>query len=325
MSAIHANPITERERAANRSQPQPGETPARLAGLRDRVRNALGFFPFLAPVHVLLLSIIVIPAFYVGWLSLNTSSFGQAPVYVGLANYVKVLTDPAFREALINTGIIVVVAVHLELALALGMALLFAGGLPGRRFLLVAVLAPYAISEVTAVAMWRFLFDPDIGPVTMALRALHLPVLEWSYVPSHGLIIIALLTIWLHLPFTFVILFAARLAIPGELYEAAKVDGATTLQSFRRVTLPLLGPAMLIALLFRYIFAFRLFSEVWLMTQGGPARSTEVVAVYLYQEAFRFNAFGTAAATAWIMVLISLLLAAGYVLILRRQGGAHAH
>nr|WP_246574415.1 sugar ABC transporter permease [Chelatococcus asaccharovorans] len=271
------------------------------------------------------MSIIVIPAFYVGWLSLNTSSFGQAPVYVGLANYVKVLTDPAFREALINTGIIVVVAVHLELALALGMALLFAGGLPGRRFLLVAVLAPYAISEVTAVAMWRFLFDPDIGPVTMALRALHLPVLEWSYVPSHGLIIIALLTIWLHLPFTFVILFAARLAIPGELYEAAKVDGATTLQSFRRVTLPLLGPAMLIALLFRYIFAFRLFSEVWLMTQGGPARSTEVVAVYLYQEAFRFNAFGTAAATAWIMVLISLLLAAGYVLILRRQGGAHAH
>ncbi|MBS7699561.1 MAG: sugar ABC transporter permease [Chelatococcus sp.] len=313
------------ERRVDRRSPQPGRTPARIIRIPERVRNALGFFPFLAPVHLLLLSIIVIPAFYVGWLSLNTSSFGQAPVYVGLANYVKVLADPAFREALINTGIIVVVAVHLELAVALGMALLFAGGLPGRRFLLVAVLAPYAISEVTAVAMWRFLFDPDIGPVTMALRALHLPILEWSYVPSHGLLIIALLTIWLHLPFTFVILYAARLAIPGEFYEAAKVDGATTLQSFRRVTLPLLGPAMLIALLFRYIFAFRLFSEVWLMTQGGPARSTEVVAVYLYQEAFRFNAFGTAAATAWIMVLISLLLAAGYVLILRRQGGAHAH
>ncbi|CAH1650027.1 MULTISPECIES: sugar ABC transporter permease [unclassified Chelatococcus] len=325
MSAIHANAVPERERAARRSSPQPGRTPARIIRIPERVRNALGFFPFLAPVHVLLLSIIVIPSFYVGWLSLNTSSFGQAPVYVGLANYMKVLADPAFREALINTGIIVVVAVHLELVLALGMALLFAGGLPGRRFLLVAVLAPYAISEVTAVAMWRFLFDPDIGPVTMALKALHLPILEWSYVPSHGLLIIALLTIWLHLPFTFVILYAARLAIPGELYEAAKVDGATTLQSFRRVTLPLLGPAMLIALLFRYIFAFRLFSEVWLMTQGGPARSTEVVAVYLYQEAFRFNAFGTAAATAWIMVLISLLLAAGYVLILRRQGGAHAH
>jgi len=135
----------------------------------------------------------------------------------------------------------------------------------------------------------------------------------------HGLIIVGLLTIWLHLPFTFIILYAARLGIPGELYEAARMDGATPGQAFRRITLPLLAPAMLIALLFRYIFAFRLFSEVWLMTQGGPARSTEVVAVYLYLEAFRYNAFGTAAATAWIMVVVSLLLGAGYIWLLRRQ------
>jgi ABC-type sugar transport system permease subunit len=199
------------------------------------------------------------------------------------------------------------------------MALLFAGGLPFRRFLLVAVLAPYAVSEVIAVVMWRFLFDPDAGPVTLMLKALGMPILDWSFEPSHAMILVALLTIWLHLPFTFIILYAARLAIPGDFYEAARIDGANTLQAFRWVTLPLLGPAMIIALLFRYIFAFRMFSEVWLLTQGGPARSTEVVAVYLYREAFSYNAFGTAAATAWIMVVVSLLLAAGYVLILRRQ------
>ena len=288
------------------------------------MKRLAGLLPFLAPVHLLVLGVIVIPSIYVVWLSLNASTFGQAPSWVGLANYVAVLTDPAFRRALGNTVLIVLVAVHLELFLGLGMALLFASGLPGRRFLLVAVLAPYAISEVTAVAMWRFLFDPDVGPVTMALRALHLPILEWSVVPMHGLIIIGLLTVWLHLPFTFVILYAARLAIPADLYEAARVDGATGSQAFRYVTLPLLGPAIIIALLFRYIFAFRLFSEVWLMTQGGPARSTEVVAVYLYEEAFRFNAFGTAAATAWIMVIVSLLLAAGYVVLLRRQVAADA-
>jgi multiple sugar transport system permease protein len=276
-------------------------------------------------VHALLAAVIVLPAFYVFWLSLNVSTYGQAPTFVGFANYAKVLFDPAFRSALLNTALIVIFAVHLELAIALGMALLFAGGLPFKRFLLVAVLAPYAISEVTAVAMWRFLFDVDIGPVTLALKALGLPILDWSFVPSHGLIIVGLLTIWLHLPFTFVIIYAARLAIPGELYEAARIDGAHRWQIFRHVTLPLLWPAMLIALLFRYIFAFRLFSEVWLMTGGGPARSTEVVAVYLYQEAFRYNAFGTASATAWIMVLISLLLAGAYVVMLRRQGGgAHA-
>jgi multiple sugar transport system permease protein len=276
-------------------------------------------------VHVLVLSVIVLPSLYVAWLSLNASSFGQTPTFVGLQNYVRVLADPAFHRALLNTVVLVVVAVHLELAIGLGMALLFASGLPFRRLLLVAVLAPYAVSEVTAVVMWRFLFDPDAGPVTLALRAMSLPTLDWAFEISHAMLLIGLLTIWLHLPFTFVILYAARLAIPAELYEAASIDGATGWQAFRRVTLPLLGPAMLIALLFRYIFAFRMFSEAWLLTKGGPARSTEVVAVYLYQEAFTFNAFGSAAATAWIMVVASLVLAAGYVLVLRRKGLSGAH
>jgi len=256
------------------------ESPA--AALPRRFRNAAGVLPFIAPVHFMLLIVIVLPAVYVIWLSLSTSTFGRAPVFVGLANYVKVLVDPAFRSALLNTAIIVIVAVHLELLIAL-------------------------------------------GPVTMALRGLGLPILDWTFVPSHALAIIILLTIWLQLPFTFVIIYAARLAIPKQLYEAAMVDGAAKLQIFRHVTLPLLAPAILIALLFRYIFAFRLFSEVWLMTEGGPARSTEVVATYLYEEAFRYNAFGTAAATAWIMVIISLLLAAAYVLLLRRQDPANAH
>lgn len=281
--------------------------------------------PFVAPVHVLIMSVIVLPSIYVIWLSLSTSTFGQAPTFVGLANYVRVIGDPAFHRALFNTLALVVVAVHLEMALGLGMALLFASGLPMRRFLMVAVLAPYAVSEVTAVVMWRFLFDPDAGPITLLLKSYGLPVLDWSFEPSHALVLIGLLTIWLHLPFTFIIIYAARLAIPVELYEAASIDGATGWQSFLRVTLPLLAPAIAIALLFRYIFAFRLFSEAWLLTKGGPARSTEVVAIYLYQEAFTFNAFGAAAATAWIMAIVSLLLAAGYVLLLRRQVGGHAH
>ena len=162
--------------------------------------------------------------------------------------------------------------------LGLGMALLFASGLPFRRLLLAAVLAPYAVSEVTAAVMWRFLFDPDVGPVTRR-AARPRPADPRLVVRARrtGSRSSALLSIWLHLPFTFLILYAARLAIPDELYEAARIDGATPLQTFRRVTLPLLVPAMLVAMLFRYIFAFRLFSEVWLMTQGGPARSTEVV------------------------------------------------
>lgn len=272
--------------------------------------SALGL---IAPAQLMLGLIIFVPAIYVVWLSFQQSTFGQNAVFVGWANYAKVIGDPYFWRALVNTIIIVVVVVHVELVIGLGVALLFASGVPFRPIMLAIALAPYAVSEVSAVVMWRFLFDPDVGAASQLLRAFGLPIIEWSVNPSHGLALVALLSIWLHLPFTFVILYSARLAIPGELYEAATVDGATLYQQFRRITLPLLMPAILIAMLFRYIFAFRLFSEVWLLTQGGPARTTEVLAVYLYLEAFRYNAFGVAAATGWLLVLASLVLAVWYL------------
>jgi multiple sugar transport system permease protein len=293
---------------------------ATAAGRSDD-RQAL---PFIAPVLALMSAVILIPAIYVLYLSFHESTFGRAPTFVGAANYARILADPYFWRALANTAIVVLIVVHVELALALGVALLFAGGLPLRKFLIAAVLAPYAVSEVGAVVMWRTIFDPDTGVITRLLERLGLPPLEWSVSPSHGLALVAILSVWLHLPFTFVILYAARLGLPGEIYEAARIDGAGPWQIFRRITLPLLVPAMLIAMLFRYIFAFRLFSEVWLLTQGGPARSTEVVAVYLYLEAFRYNNFGVATATGWIMVLASLCLASFYLRRLYREMFADA-
>jgi multiple sugar transport system permease protein len=267
----------------------------------------------LAPAPALVFVVLLVPALYLVWLSLHVSSFGLQPRFVGLENYARILADAYFWRALLNTGIVVLVVVHVELLLGLCMALLFASGLPMRRLMLAAVLAPYAVSEVAAVVMWRYLFDPEVGHVSYALQALGLPALDWAVNPTHGLFLVALLSVWLHLPFTFMILYAARLAIPTELYEASRIDGASPWQVFRRISLPLLVPALLIAALFRMIFAFRLFSEVWLLTGGGPARSTEVVAVYLYLEAFRYNAFGAASATGWLMVVGSLLLAAPYL------------
>jgi multiple sugar transport system permease protein len=267
----------------------------------------------LLPAHGLVAAVIALPAGYLLWLGFQESTFGAQARFVGFANYARILADAYFWRAMRNTVIVVLAVVHLELLLGLAMALLFAAGLPARRLLLAVVLAPYAVSEVAAVVMWRTLFDTDVGPVAWALDQAGLPTLEWAVFPGHGLAMVCLLSVWLHLPFTFMILYAARLALPAELYEAARIDGATGVQAFLRVTLPLLVPAILIAALFRLIFAFRLFGEVWLLTEGGPARSTEVVAVYLYLEAFRYNAFGPAAATGWLMVVASLLLATPYL------------
>ena len=308
--------------------PSHAATPMRLlhAASLQRLQAAMSHaFVLMTPAAVLVLTVLVLPALYVAWLSLTSSTFGKAPEFVGLDNYRKVLTDAYFWRSMRNTLLVVVIVVHVELLIGLAIALLFASGVPAKRLLLAAVIAPYAVSEVSAAAVWRYLFDLDAGPANWLLNSLGTPTLEWSVVPSHGLVLVILLSVWLHLPFTFLILYAARLAIPAELYESAHVDGATALQCLRRITLPLLMPAILLAALFRYIFVFRLFSEVWLMTGGGPARQTEVVGVYLYQEAFRFNAFGAASATGWIMVIVSLLLGAIYLWALRRDMVARAH
>lgn len=267
----------------------------------------------LAPTWALLLAAILLPAAYILWLSFHASSFGQDPSWVGLANYAQVLQDPYFWRALRNTLGVVLIVVGVELVLGLAMALLFAAGLRARPLWLAIVLAPYAVSEVSAVIMWRFLLDPDTGLLTRALAVIGLPPLDWALSPLAALGFVCLISIWLTLPFTFVLLYAARLALPSDAYEAAEVDGAGPWQRFRHITWPLLQPGILVATLFRTIIALRLFSEVWLTTQGGPARTTEVVALYLYVEGFRYKQFGIASATGWLMVLVAFLVALLYL------------
>ncbi len=276
------------------------------------------------PAQAMLVAMLFLPALYVFWLSLTRSTYGTVPVWVGLNKYAVVLADPYFWTATLNTAIVVNAVVFGEFVLALAVAMLFSGWIPLRRLMIAIVLAPYAISEVVSVVIWKFMVDPNGGPVTMALRGLGLPELDWAVEPSHGLALVILLSIWHHLPFTFILLYTALLGIPRDLYEAAKVDGAGAWRRFVDVTVPLLVPAMLVAVVFRYIFAFRIFSEVWLLTGGGPARTTEVLAVYLYRQAFRYADFGAAAATGWLMLLASLLMGAWYIQQMYKRMFSHA-
>jgi len=276
-----------------------------------------------SPAQALLVLVLFVPALYVFWLSLTRSTYGKSPEWAGLANYATVLGDPYFWRALWNTAIVVNTIVFMEFALALGVAVLFAGWIPWRKWMIAMVLAPYAITEVVSVVIWKFMMDPYGGPITNALASLGLPPLDWSVEPSHGLALVIVLSVWHHLPFTFILLYTALLGIPRDLYEAAQVDGANAWKQFVRITIPLLVPAMLVALVFRYIFAFRIFSEVWLLTGGGPARTTEVLAVYLYRHAFRYADFGAAAATGWLMLLASLLMGAWYIHLMYKKMFRH--
>lgn len=278
----------------------------------------------ISPAQLLLLVTIFLPSLWVGWLSLHEASFGTEARYVGFANYARLASDPYFWRAFLNTVIIINVIVYAELLLGLGIALLFAGGLPFPRLMLAVVLAPFAISEVVVVIMWKTMFEPQVGVMQLLLAALGLPGLEWAVTPAHGLTLIVLLAVWHHLPFTFLLLYAALLGVPKELHEAARVDGAGAWRAFLHVTLPSIMPAILVALLFRYVFAFRLFSEPWLLTQGGPARMTEVMAVYLYKAAFRYHELGLAAATGWAMLVLSLAISVPYLRAVRQRMFADA-
>jgi multiple sugar transport system permease protein len=269
----------------------------------------------LAPAHLLLLGVIVLPTLYVGWMSLQRSTFGLAPEFVGLANWRALVADAAFWRAARNTFVVVNAVVYGELLLGLGLALLAAGWMPLRRAFVAVLIAPYAINEVSAVAMWRYVMEPDIGMVSWLLVRAGIGQLDWSADPVDALALATLLGIWTHTPFTFLVLYTALQGVPRELVEAASVDGAGPVRAFIHVTLPFIVPAMLVAVLFRTITAMRMFAEIWLLTEGGPARMTELLAVYLYRTAFRYHEFGLASATALAMALLSLAIAAPYLVV----------
>jgi ABC-type sugar transport system permease subunit len=266
--------------------------------MRSRLR--LTTWLYLSPLHLLLLTMLTVPSLYVFWLSLNESSYGTGLTWVGLENYRAVFD-------------------YVELLFGLALAALFMSGVPFRGLMFACILMPYAISEVVAVLVWKMMMDPNIGAIARTIEEMGLGRVNWSASPTTGLVLVGVINIWTHLPFTFLMIYAGLLAIDGSLYEAARIDGASRWQRFLRITLPLLIPTLLITLIFRLIFAFRMFSEVWLLTKGGPARLSEVLAVYLYQHGFRYGDFGMAAATGWLMVLGSLLLASVFLFAMQRS------
>lgn len=292
-----------------------------MAARRQGVRRRLVTLHAVRPVHWLMVApalcllaiFLFLPSIYVAWLSAHESTYGQAARFVGWANYATIFADRIFWRALGNTIVVVHIVVYGELLLGLCLAFLLAAPLRGKGLVIALLLAPYAITEASGMAMWRYMLEPDVGLINQALIAVGLEQIEWATSRWTALTVAALVAIWHHLPFTFLILYSAVTTVPKELMEAAEIDGASAWQRFRSVTLWLIMPAVLVAVLFRTIFAVRIFSEIWLLTEGGPARLTEVLAIYLYRATFKYHEFGAASATGTIMLLLSVMIALPYL------------
>jgi ABC-type sugar transport system permease subunit len=233
---------------------------------------------------------------------------------VGLENYTDLVSDPVARDAIGTTLIFIAVTIPLELLLGLGIALVLNQGFRGRGLLRAVVLVPWAIPTVVSSQMWRFIFNDRYGLVNFLLfgadTSRYIAPLADPYL---AMISIMAAEIWKTTPFAALILLAGLQGISDDLYEAASVDGASSWQKFRHITLPLLKPALLLALLFRTIDALRVFDLVYVMTQGGPADATNVLQFYGYKKTFAEGMVGYGSAIAVTVFAISLILSLAYL------------
>lgn len=275
---------------------------------------------FLLPQTLLVLVFVVHPLIQTAWLSLNdwVLSLRPTPTYTGLDNYSDLFRDPLFHQALKTT--VVYVLGTTPLALIIGLLVAIALNQPLGRIRTVfrtAFFVPVVVPTVVVALIWVFLFDIRVGVVNAVISGLGITPPNWFADVRFSLVTVIIASVWQQIGFAMVIFLAGLQAIPGVFYEAAAVDGANTYRRFFHITLPLLAPTTVFALITSIISGFKVFDQVFVMTGGGPANSTVTLVYYLYVQAFEF--FDVGRGTAAAMTL--LLILAGLTIIILRVGG----
>lgn len=229
--------------------------------------------------------------------------------FVGLGNYVDVLHTPLFWKSLINTLYFVLVGVPLSIATSLGAALLLNSPLARfKGFYRTALFAPVVTTVVAVAVIWRYLFHTRYGLINYALGHLGIAPIDWLGDPHWSMPAIILFAVWKNFGYNMIILLAGLQAIPQDLYEAARIDGASLWQQFRHITMPSLRPVLLLVVIITVAGYFQLFAEPYVMTRGDPLQSTVSVLYYMYEEGFTWWSLGRASAIAFILFVLILLI-----------------
>ncbi|MGW4800489.1 carbohydrate ABC transporter permease, partial [Nonomuraea sp. NPDC004297] len=250
------------------------------------------------------------PVFYTVWVSLSDFDLAtfQPSGWVGLRNYELVLKDPGFLESLKVTGIYLVIALPLQMVLGFAIAFLLNVEWRGRGVLRALFLVPMVVAPVVAGGVWRMLLDPLWGVVNYTLGLVGIGPIEWIGDPTLAMASVIIIDTWRWTPFVVLIAAAGIMALPGEVYEAARSDGAGRWQTLRHVTLPLLVPVMAAAFIVRWLGAVKMFDIALAATRGGPGNSTNVLNLYIYEKGFRSLEFGSASSMATIVLIVTMLL-----------------
>ncbi|SDQ27849.1 sugar ABC transporter permease [Pseudoxanthomonas sp. CF125] len=241
--------------------------------------------------------------------------------FVGLGNYVGLLQNPLFWKSLGNTLYFVIVGVPLSVAMSLGAALLLHSKVGRLKpFFRTAYFAPVVTTVVAVAVIWRYLFHTRYGLVNWGLSALGIDAIDWLGDPRWAMPTIILFAVWKNFGYNMIIFLAGLQSIPEDLYEAARIDGANTWKQFRHVTLPMLGPVLLLVSILTMAGYFQLFAEPYVMTQGGPLESTKSVLYLMYEEGFKWWNLGNASAVAFLLFLLMVATTSGLLWFARRKG-----
>lgn len=294
---------------------------ARAAGVMDLGEGALAFW-LLLPTAILLCLIIIYPVcrlVYTSFQNLSLTS-GLPASFAGIDNYRFMFTDPIFWSSLWNTLIITVVTV--PGALVVGMALALIANLPFRNKwpIRLALLVPWALPLAFCGLIFAWFFQSEYGIVNDILRRVGLPTVIWFNSPVWAMAAICLTIVWKTSSFMALIILAGLQTIPRSLYEAAEVDGAGRIRQFVEITLPLLRPAIAVALIFRTITALQTFDIPFTMTRGGPGTSTVTLAMYIHQNTIDFLDLGYGSALAVAMFVLSMAITTLYLRLIRSKG-----
>src|SRR5215213_4214668 len=292
-----------------------GTTPAkrRSRGLPER---RLATF-MVAPSMILIAVVAVWPIIYAIWLSLHEYSLRQAGLSrwaspAGLGNYIDALQSAEFWDATRITFVFTIASVILETLLGLGRAMAMHAAFKGQGLLRTVVLVPWAVLTVVTAIMWQTIFEPELGFVNSLLGAVGLPNdTVWLGSEPEALLVMIFADVWKTAPFMALLILAGLQTIPTEIYEAAKVDGATAWQRFTKITLPLLRPAILVALIFRTLDALRIFDLPFVLTKG--ANGTSTLSLISYQEFAQNRLYGEGAALAVLTFIIVMAVSFAYI------------
>ena len=275
----------------------------RWAALRSRrARHQAWGYVFLLPMFLLLVVFKFVPMFRAFYLSLTSYDLLSPPRFVGLRNYVALIHDPLFHQSVWATVYYVFGACVPIWFLSLGLALIFDTALPARGFLRLLYFIPAIMPVVVYATVWRFMFHP-YGLLNVGLQTLGLPAIDWlanSKAVMPGFILAA---DWRFVPYFMILYLAGLQAIPEEYYEAAAIDGAGGVQRFRFITLPLLRPTILLVVVVSIILMSKVFTNVLIISGGGPDGATRVLSLLIYQTGFQFFKMGLASAASVFLLL----------------------